>query len=341
LGDCCTCEEDVGVRYRDLGERFHGEPSPRYPRYLGVEIECGMDGTTERRGDTAPLDRACRTWGAGITDDGSVGVDAYIRSAEIVTAPARGESFIRQIDDVVGAIRQCGGKVNRSCGLHVHVDARDLTLAHVLTLVRLYERIERTMYSLVSRSRRTNHFCGPWGDALIKGEVSNPDAPITVRERDLDVNTYGDERTARSVKSQRSKHGCRYHGFNVNALHCHGTVEFRLHQGTTDPRKIKMWAAVCTMLVEYAAAHTEAEVMALRGTPAEILEKILVGDREVLRWTRARRRFFDEQDRVRRGLPPRAARARPAAEPEPEEPAAVVEAGEVDNDGVRLGRRAH
>jgi hypothetical protein len=155
------------------------------------------------------------------------------------------------------------------------------------------------------------------------------------------VNTYGDERTARSVKAQRSKHGCRYHGFNVNALHCHGTVEFRLHQGTTDPRKIKMWAAVCTALVEFAAAHTEAEVMALRGTPAEILEKILAGDREVLRWTRARRRFFDEQDRVRRGLPPRATRARPAAEPEPDEPAAAVESGEVDNDGARLGRRAH
>lgn len=323
---CCDCSGDVP--WCDTTGEFHGQSTKRHPRFTGVEIECGL-GTLKSR----ELRSLTGKWGSGIHSDGSVNAGDY--SIELVTSPARGDAFVSQVRETCAVLAACKTVVDKSCGLHVHVDARDLTTASVLTAVRLYARVERSLYGLVARSRRSNTYCGPWGDALTKphylsdGRTVNPmdkDASLTDRERALDVATYGSEREARYAKESREKHGSRYHGLNLNALAVHGTIEFRLHHGTVNPDKIIMWAAVCNSIVEFASKHTESEVENLRGTPAEILEKV-IGDPEVTAWCRARRTYFEDMERKRRGLPPR--RAARTARPDPAEvPAMPVEPGE-------------
>jgi hypothetical protein len=326
---CCSCDREE-VPYRDCGHTFHGEPTPRYPRYVGVEIE-GFLSKIQRRAYTAMLAK----WDAGVTTDGSVRAESGTHNIEHVTAPARGEAFTRQLRETIEILHKQGAAVNKSCGLHCHVDARDFTTREILGFARLYARVEKTLYGMVSKARRTNDYSKPWGPKLTnehstsEGRCSalDEDQPLTKREKALDIATYGDEHVARRCKEGRYKDNSRYHGVNFNALACHGTIEFRLHHGTVNYTKIAMWAAVCSSLVEYAKNHTEAEIQALRGTPAEILDKV-INDPEVSAWCRKRRAHFDTTDRQRRGLAPRARAVTPEPAPVPEVPEMPVESGE-------------
>jgi hypothetical protein len=330
--NCCACDRDE-MPYESSYSRtevFRGEPSQRYPRYIGVEIECMLSNLTRR--DYVAF---AKRWNAGITSDGSIRNDPGTHECEHVTSPARGNAFVTQIKETCEILHKQGAQVNKTCGLHVHVDARDYDTGNILAFARLYSRVEKTMYAMVARARRTNDFSKAWGPALAdvhttsEGRCSamDVDEPLTKREKALDIATYGSESHAQSCKLGRRKDSSRYHGLNFNALACHGTIEFRLHHGTVNHTKIAMWAAVCSALVEYAKGHSEAEIQSLRGTPAEILDKV-VSDAEVSAWCRKRRAHFDILDRQRRGLAPRARPVTPEAAPAPEIPEMPSEAGE-------------
>jgi hypothetical protein len=94
-----------------------------------------------------------------------------------------------------------------------------------------------------------------------------------------------------------------------------------------------MWTAVCSSIVEYCFSHTEAEIRTLvketkNGTA--ILEKV-IGDPEVVAWTRARRLFFANMERKRRGLTPLArAEKAIAAEARRRVPGALPDPGEAE-----------
>lgn len=326
----CACTDRIP--FCENPTTFHGEPSTRYPRYVGAEIECVI-----ARAQTRNYRKVADKWNASITDDGSVykeGLPGH--SAEHVTAPARGAAFEDQIHDTLTVLHAQGAAVNKTCGLHVHVDARDYTAAHILAFARLYSRVEKTLYAMVSRARRGNIYSKPWGDKAFNNAVATSEGfaaalddsqPLTAREKALDIVTYGSENTARRMKETRSKHSSRYHGVNFNALAIHQTIEFRLHHGTLNETKILMWSAVCSALVEYAATHSEEEIKALRGSPAEILDRV-INDPAVSLWCRKRRQHFDRINRERRGLPPRARAVTPPAAPAPVVPDMPVESGE-------------
>ncbi len=53
------------------------------------------------------------------------------------------------------------GKVNRSCGFHVHVEASDLNSAQFGRLQHFFNSWKKVLLSYVSASRRNNHFCKP------------------------------------------------------------------------------------------------------------------------------------------------------------------------------------
>ena len=341
----CVCYGSRSPRFTDYSApvTFQGDPSPRFPRYVGVEIECG----TPRHMDLslAPVHHMMRATHAQLHSDMSI--HGFGHGLEVVTAPSRGVKAEENIRAACQALQAVNASVNESCGLHVHVDARDYTEADMVRFATLYSRIEKTLYSVVSRSRRgggrsSNDFGQPWGPSLVAGGVDDSSLTLSERYAAFQVNTYGSVQEAEHYKRSKTKHGSRYHGVSFNAYDIRGTLEFRLHHGTVNARKATMWSAVCSALVQWVKDHTDAELDALRGTPAEILEKILT-DREVARWVRIRRRFFEDKDRARRGLPPRRA-ARPAVAPEPalpaeEAPESAEEIGEVRNAGVRPGRR--
>jgi hypothetical protein len=133
-------------------------------------------------------------------------------------------------------LNKIGAKVNKSCGLHVHLDCRDLKVngewysRGITTRAKRLGNALPVMLQMVPKSRRNNtRYCAP------------------------------------RVGSRRDS---RYVAINTTAIDRFGTIEIRLHSGTTSFTKIMNW--VETMYrVSRSSRMSKAEVT----SPAELYAK--------------------------------------------------------------------
>lgn len=229
---------------------FHTAPTRRMNpirRHMGVEIEVAS-GYSEAVGD------AVRFWGGGIVPDDSLPPGGY----EIVTAPASGDALAWQIWDVCHALHNAGAAVTPACGLHVHVDARDLGYAGIRRLLILYAKLELALFRLVHPRRMRGRFsvpCAKMADRL---------SPVVRSPRQIGAEVRAAVYGAGWTPSVRDKkyHPARYSALNVHSWFYRGTVEFRHHHGTIDADRIIWWAALCGAIVE-ASLRGEGEIRAL------------------------------------------------------------------------------
>lgn len=221
-----------GVRYVSLvGQLRRQEKVRLLPVWaFGVEIEgvgapqSGL--TTALSGAGLPAfigDRHSPEGGRWkVTYDGSVHGD---HPFELVSPKLFGDPGFGQLRKACRATRAAGGGGNASCGLHVHVDAFNLSLQEIQKLARLWHAIERPiLHRLVSPSRRHNSFCKP-----------------------LDAATLASIERARSTDSLGLID--RYRSLNVAAYDAHRSLEIRLHQHSLNARKIGAWVTLHLLLV--------------------------------------------------------------------------------------------
>lgn len=314
---CCTCggahveaDSPNGSAARARGTGFHGEITAAMPRYASVEIEFnGM------RRYAAPLAKLVRgKWKGNIVNDGSCGY-------EINTAPARGDKFEKQIVAICNLLVAGQATIDRRCGAHVHVDARDAagnlpSFDVIKRLAVLWSMVERAMFDVVAPTRVRNDYCFPCGEQYVKTLSAAADASVAANPRtalSLDATgaqaaverlLYGATGSAAQY-GKRDKYGCHYRKAAMN-LHSfffapsgtpRGTVEFRLHQGSLNGTKLTMFARLCASLVEWCHTHTDADLARLRGSAAEILDKVCPAE-DVKAWRKRRVNHF----RAERGV---------------------------------------
>jgi hypothetical protein len=183
-------------------------------KLIAVEIEYFPRPGTDDVSTTAPSDPNALV---NVIGDGSLG---YAGKEICVLSLTSDEG---RIDEILNL--KIDGRVDKRCGLHVHVDARHLGRNGLLTVEQTYDRLTSTTHckenlnfcfkKLVPKSRHGNKYCR-W-------------------------------------KSNRS-FGCdRRSAFNFQAFREHGTIEFRMQGGSTNKEKIEMWALVCKFWLNYAA----------------------------------------------------------------------------------------
>ena len=127
--------------------------------------------------------------------------------------------------------------VNRSCGLHVHLDAEGLTSKDIGWIAKRYKDNESTIDNFFPSSRRGNpQYCGSMSATWKKIDdlVSKVDIPL----ENLRGSSYT-YNTSRFSKINYSK-----------AYITHKTIEFRQHSGTTDYNKIANWIEFLQNFVE-------------------------------------------------------------------------------------------
>lgn len=107
-------------------------------------------------------------------------------------------------------LNSLGATVNSTCGLHVHLDQHGATQNESIDLAHKIGNYLPALLKLVPESRRSNTYCKPTVSSLS---------------------------------------GCRYHAVNLTALESHGTIEIRLHSGTTDAQKIINWVSILQSIV--------------------------------------------------------------------------------------------
>lgn len=237
--------------------------SVRPLRKFGLEVECFNISEDVRR--------ECRRLGWTVKGDCSIRGE---RSAEIVSPPlsATPENF-RAVKNVLKVIREGGGRINSSCGIHVHVDARnDVQVCNpgkfFLSLLTRYVLIESQVDLLVPASRRSNNnnFCRSPSGALAVLQRNTvdwifryTDSSTLSRVRDFRNSLLVDYIQGNvHVDDMRSilRHIDRYHKVNVQAFTVHGTVEFRHFGASLNGTKVTSWIKFCLNLMEVSRAMT-------------------------------------------------------------------------------------
>jgi len=150
---------------------------------------------------------------------------------EVVSPILSGNEGLAEVQKVSDALVSAGATVEKDCGFHVHVDARDLnglTIANILTR---YAKYETQIDAFMPKSRRENNnrFC-----ASVVGLASR-------------FQNLGMDASNRSVAGMVSN---RYYKLNLCSFVRHGTVEFRQHSGTVEARKMIPWILFCVNFVE-------------------------------------------------------------------------------------------
>ena len=224
-------------------------------RKFGIEIECISSGS--RSAMARALVAAginCEVQGYNhntqsvwkIVDDSSLPSGGF----ELVSPPLSGQEGLRQVETAMKVLVAEGARVNRDCGLHVHVDARDLTVPDVLNIVKRYHKFESKIDAIMPNSRRNsnNRFC-------------NSMAEFTRRNRELE--TYTD------VARMCGRVDDRYYKVNLCSYNRHNTVEFRQHSGTVNATKAVNWIVFCVTFVETSRRVVQETVVVENAMPEQ------------------------------------------------------------------------
>ena len=158
--------------------------------------------------------------------DGTQGVDAE------AVSPILTDSSLNESLTAARALLRAGATVNKKTGYHVHIGADHYGSDGIAALVRNWYTAANAIGALVAPSRLNNHFCNH-----------------SIGAQGIDVWTE----SIRNGNIHNSGRG-RYLSLNLDSYHRHGTVEFRLHHGTLNGKKIQAWAEFCESIATYSTA---------------------------------------------------------------------------------------
>mgnify|MGYP001562233844 CR=1 FL=1 len=264
----CYCRDRVGAIDTSM---FRPKPTEavvnKLRRLVGLEVELATWGTVQE----FPF----KTFKYHVDQDASV----YPSGTEMVGEPLGGDKFLTAMFELGRALSEGGAEVNDSCGLHIHVDAMDLGAFEIRRLVELYTKMEGEIYRLVGVKRAGSSMCKPWKQKgeVITRELRKAMTGKEIRDKlirqmyDLDVRKkFKSERATKFPRSAEPEEGIitRYRGLNLHSFFYRGTVEWRMHEGTTDLGELLNWPLFCGWFVElvYRMTDKEAEkIQDLRG----------------------------------------------------------------------------
>jgi hypothetical protein len=143
---------------------------------------------------------------------------------EVVSPILQGEDGLYQLETVCETMSNSNVTITRSTGVHVHLDASDLTTTDITQVVKRYQENEEELDTWFPRSRRGNNntYCRSINDCM----------------RLTDINAFTDATTKSTVVRNQRNRFCK---LNLHSLMTHGTIEFRQHAGSTDFNKIGNW----------------------------------------------------------------------------------------------------
>lgn len=229
-----------------------------FNRTFGVEIECF--GNTNTR---AAVVAALRARNIDAVDEsynhttrahwklvGDASVAGCANAFEIVSPVLSGDAGIAQLVTVCEVLHAIGCKVNKTCGVHVHVNGADLTREQLRALVCFYMMFEGAIDGMMAPSRRGN------GNRYLRSVRArvNKLFGFTSRTQLKVVAQHLRAADADTVVSRYAQD--RYVKLNLASIYRHGTVEFRQHGGTVEAWKIRAWVNMAVMIVERAQRGT-------------------------------------------------------------------------------------
>lgn len=169
-----------------------------------------------------------------------------------VVSPKSSYEDIETVQELVRSLREAGGIVNTSCGIHIHVDGTNHNAKSLRNLVNLMVSKENLIYQAfeVDASREAR-YCQKVDEHLVAN--INRSKPQTMDQvKNLWYAPYGGD------GSHQQYHSSRYHGLNLHSVFSKGTVEFRLFNSTLHAGKIKAYIQFCLAVSHQAITQKSA-----------------------------------------------------------------------------------
>jgi len=162
--------------------------------------------------------------------------------------------------------------VTPRCGLHVHIDVRDLSHKEIYSACLAYTLLEKLLYK-ISGDRSKNKFCVPvLSSAYVRDAISR---------------LYIDRDSGTREKL--------YSGLNLASIRELGSIEFRMHSGTLDTEEIHDWVYILHTLVLRASALPPEDIIQAGQTYRSFYSFVV----DTLRLTARPSRLAAELDKLR------------------------------------------
>ena len=271
----------------DSGEEEEGpavaEPQEEVPTIVlapnqvtfGVEIECllrirDMESARQQRGEyrrpVALLGVAPRRTGAwGLQSDGSVRTsNPDYHPVEVVSPVLCGAQDLDSVHEVVNHLRnRLGGRVNSSCGVHVHIGwPESAGVVHIQRLLHLVAHFEPALFACTgTANRERNRYCTPLKCNAQTEDNAYRESPPSGSPRALANHYHASRYFAVSINNilmpRTEEDGERRGGSSrtqnpQGLIRCRGTVEFRLWSGSLNASKILAWINLSASIVQLA-----------------------------------------------------------------------------------------
>lgn len=208
--ECRDCHRsNAGLYRRAIRSHINGNPTILFPTHRTIGVELEMLVPDDMNGDDIPT-----MWG-GTKEDGSLDPQWGEYGVEFASIPVSGSAISEMLTAACTAFSDA--RADGSCGMHVHIDVRDLTDSQRLNIIKWWQHTEDIWFALVKPERDGNTYCK--------------------RIRGVDPARLSNDR---------------YCALNTDAFYKHGTFELRLHHGTIDKHEIETFCATALNFVEVA-----------------------------------------------------------------------------------------
>jgi hypothetical protein len=207
--------------------------------HVGIEVEVEGILTRDRVGAIRDDSKTIVGYLWSNTEDGSL----RNNGREFVSIPVVGDGIVYAVDKLetyLNKNKSCvGHEFSERTSVHIHVNARDMTLEQLANFILLYTAVEPVLYNFCGGNRHKNIFC----------------VPLNQTSEDLSLYSFYNKVKAQDRASSildSLRHWKKYCGFNVRPLFSYGTIEFRHMVGTMNTEKLLIWIDMILKLKKYA-----------------------------------------------------------------------------------------
>ena len=157
---------------------------------------------------------------------------------------------MEKFQECVRRIRQAGGKVNDSCGMHVHVDASNhnrQSLKNLLSI--MYSKEDLLFKALKTDPARVNRWCQRVREPMLQRarRLSNePTRDLTQLE-----NIWYEG----CISAHEHYNWTRYYALNLHSVFYRGTIEWRCFNSTLHAGRAKAYVNLCLAMSAQAIAQ--------------------------------------------------------------------------------------
>lgn len=144
---------------------------------------------------------------------------------------------IETIQEITRSMRRHGARVDRDCGVHIHLDGAKFEAKSVRNLIKITAKQERhILAALGAEHRSAGTWCAPIDQAFLTRLENNRHGSM----REITENWYTNNSRHDSNRNH-TYNSTRYNGVNLHSLFLRGTIELRWFNSTLHAGKVKSW----------------------------------------------------------------------------------------------------